>query len=165
MEKVYDLNAIHNFDNEFGKFVDWFMKSDLAADTVLIVTADHAAYPSEERKELFGAEKFPADFMNEVPFIGFYKAVEPAKFDADGRNSLDSAPTLLHMLRIREAKNYFLGCSLFESKCALQFHYAYNAGNAFFGSKHGHATELRNKEMRRKIMDFYNLSENDEGGR
>lgn len=53
--------------------------------------------------------------LDQIPFLIYYKGITPETIDADGRNSLDFAPTVLDYLDI-SAPNYFLGESLFVQK-------------------------------------------------
>lgn len=154
------LNSVYNFDYQFGKFYTWFKQSALYDNTIIILTADHCAFPSEDRAKLMGEKSiYPGIFLNTIPFIVSFKDITPAVIDVAGKNSIDFAPTLLHLLRINEGKNYFLGCSLFE-KCNKKFEYYEAIGNEFYSTEFN---TLKNVEKEQKypqlITDFYNLSD------
>lgn len=152
------LNTIHNFDDAFGKF--WHSVKN-TKDLVIILTADHAAWPSKLYDQTFSTHrKYPTD---KIPFAVWYNGIEPAVFDVHGRNSLDFAPTLLQSMGIKQAFNYFLGCSLFSTECSKQFDHIYSQGDGLFL----HTPSLRTLDNRnvedkaiiQKIIDFFNLSE------
>lgn len=122
------LNRIHNFDYQFGKFLTYFLNSKLSNNTILIVTADHATFPDPSYRKISKAEFF----IDKIPFIIHAPFIDlPKTYDAKGRNSLDFAPTLLHMLNIKHEENMFLGCSLFEN-CKTQDFSVSAMGYGFF---------------------------------
>lgn len=110
------LNSLHNYDHALGLFLDYFRHSPYAANTILIVTADHATYPDADYRAVAGADLEPY-FVDHIPLLidDPFRHL-PATLDADGRNSLALAPTLLQLLGIRTARNSFLGHSLFEPR-------------------------------------------------
>lgn len=110
------LNGLHNYDHALGVFLDYFLASPYARNTILIVTADHATYPDADYRAVAGANLAPY-FVDHIPLLiddPFHHL--PTTFDAEGRNSLDLAPTLLQLLGIRNTRNSFLGQSLFEPR-------------------------------------------------
>lgn len=110
------LNGLHNYDHALGVFLDYFLASPYARNTILIVTADHATYPDADYRAVAGANLAPY-FVDRIPLLiddPFHHL--PTTFDAEGRNSLDLAPTILQLLGIRDARNSFLGQSLFEPR-------------------------------------------------
>jgi len=152
------LNTIHNFDDAFGKF--WQSVKD-RKDLVIILTADHAAYPSELYDKTFSTHrKYPVD---KIPFAVWYNSVNPTVFDAQGRNSLDFAPTLLQAMGIRQAFNYFLGCSLFSAECSKEFDHIHSEGGGLFlltpSLRKLDNRNADDKAIIQKIRDFFNLSE------
>jgi lipoteichoic acid synthase len=111
------LNRFHNFDVQFGAFLERFKSDPQFANTVLIVTGDHAAYPAPEFTAVEDVR--PGFFIDRIPFMIYWNGIKPHQIDVEGRNSLSFAPTLLELARVREARNYFLGCSLFAPGCSL----------------------------------------------
>lgn len=51
--------------------------------------------------------------VDEIPFYIYYKGMDSKVIDAQGRNSLSLAPTILDYLDISD-ENYFLGDTLFS---------------------------------------------------
>jgi arylsulfatase A-like enzyme len=92
-----------------------FQNSDLADNTIIVFTADHASYVDMGWNQAFPDYERAFGSLDRVPFFIYYKGVKPQKVDAQGRNSLDMAPTLLDYLDV-SAPNYFLGSSLFLQK-------------------------------------------------
>jgi len=110
------VNKLHNLDAAFGEFLDWFQASPYADNTVLVFTADHATYPEPAYREAAGAGLKPY-FVDRIPLLVLDPLHRlPATMDADGRNSLSFAPTLLQLLGVPQADNAFLGRSLFEPR-------------------------------------------------
>lgn len=108
-----ELNKFYNLDYQFGAFWEKFENSSLADNTVLIFTADHAAYQDSDFTGAFSSYTRESSQVDQVPLCIYYVGIEPETIDAQGRNSLDLAPTILDYLDI-SAANYFLGESLFN---------------------------------------------------
>lgn len=105
------LNRFHNFDEQFGKFIDEFMKTDMAKDTIIILSTDHASYHSPE---YLSALNSTADsFIGKIPLLIYWDGVEHEIIDVYGRNSLNLTPTILDLIDVEYSPNYFLGTSLF----------------------------------------------------
>ncbi|MDO4805551.1 MAG: sulfatase-like hydrolase/transferase [Lachnospiraceae bacterium] len=107
------LNKFYNLDLQFGKFMQKFMKSDLAENTVIFFTADHAAYQDRLFNISFPDYERVHTELDRIPFFIYYKGIEPLAVDVEGRNTLDFAPTVLDFLDISE-NNFFLGTTLFS---------------------------------------------------
>lgn len=105
-------NKFYNLDYQFGKFLEKFNKDSMSDDTILIFTVDHSTYPEKEFVETFKT-KSPY-FVDRVPLIIYGKNIKPNEIDVKGLNSLSLAPTILDILGIHNAKNMFLGNSLFS---------------------------------------------------
>jgi len=151
------LNIFHNFDYQFGQFFKNLQKDVLLRKkTALILTADHAAFFDKNYVETFNDNR--NIFMGKIPFILYYDGIEPRIIDVNGRNSLDFTPTLLHMLRIQKAYNYFLGCSIFDSNCTSQFQYIFNHDDIYYHTNYG---KLNSQSPIVKLIEnYYHLSEN-----
>lgn len=108
-----ELNKIHVLDAALGEFLDYFLASDFAKNTILVFTTDHATYWGEEDyRKLFPSGLKPY-FIDRVPLLVFDPSGGlPPSLQAGGRTSLDLAPTLLHLLGMSHARNSFLGNSL-----------------------------------------------------
>ena len=108
------LNRIHNLDYELGKFLRYFKQSSWASNTYLIITTDHATFPEPAYTEIIKQDT-PYYFVDRIPLLIYdpYKGL-PDNIDANSRNSLDLAPTILNLLGIQEIENSFLGHSLLD---------------------------------------------------
>ncbi len=110
------LNKLHNYDHALGKFLDYFFASPYAKNTILILTADHATYPEQPFRSAAGSDYQPL-FVDRIPLIVYDPTHQlPAVYDAQGRTSIDFAPTLMQLLGVQHADNSFLGTSLFEQR-------------------------------------------------
>ena len=153
------LNSLHNYDDAFGKFIRKVRKEK---NVTVILTADHAAYPSPLYNETFHKQR--QYFVDKIPFAIWSLGISPKKINVNGRNSLDFAPTLLNMMNINNEFNYFLGCSLFDKNCALNFDHITAIGSAFFTTKNssinvlGVSRESSDNPVIQKIIDSYSLS-------
>src|SRR5690606_39810801 len=58
--------------------------------------------------------RFSRDWSSDVCSSDLH--VLPETFDAQGRNSLDLAPTVLQLAGVQSRRNAFLGASLFEER-------------------------------------------------
>lgn len=154
-----NLNNIYAFDKNFGDFIKFILSdTELVEKSAVILTADHACSYLSENK-IFGISR--DHFMDKIPLVLWYKGVKPSFLDAGNKNSLDFAPTLLHWLRISKAKNYFLGCSLYDSECQSSLQYIFNDGDIFYSSypyKQLHPYVEEDKKIINKIKDYYHLS-------
>jgi len=117
-ENSYVLNTFHNFDLVFGLFWNYFKDSPHAQDTIVVLTSDHATFPSRDYLKL-GIDASPA-FADEIPFLIYHPDLTSNfQFDAASRTSLDFAPTVLNILGIESQKTAFIGTSLFAEKTAI----------------------------------------------
>ncbi len=108
------LNRIHNLDYELGPFLRYFKNSRWATNTYLIITTDHATFPEPAYIEII-KQKTPYYFVDRIPLIIYDPSKTlPPVMDANSRNSLDLAPTILNFLGIKGIKNSFLGHSLLD---------------------------------------------------
>ncbi len=110
------LGKLHNYDAAFGEFLRYFEASPWADNTLLVFTADHATYPEPPFREVAGADLKPY-FVDRIPLLvrdPFHRL--PKTLDAQGRNSLDLAPTVLQLAGLQTRANSFVGRSLFEPR-------------------------------------------------
>jgi arylsulfatase A-like enzyme len=85
----------------------------LSSNTLVVFTTDHASFVDDDYILSFYPAYERADtFCDRIPLVFYYEGITPGVVDADGRNSLDLAPTVLDYLDI-DSPNYFLGSSLF----------------------------------------------------
>lgn len=152
------LNRIYNYDIAFGEFVDFLKKKQVFDNTVLVFTTDHAAYNAIDLGKAF--DNVSGYFVDRIPLMIYWNGVEHSVIDADGRNSLDFAPTILDLLAINH-ENYFLGESLFLDKKNI-----YNTHSAiadyFFTTQNNKVEYLDNldEEIFKQIQKNYVISLN-----
>lgn len=112
------LNTIHNTDNAFGQFWQYFKDSKYAENTIIVYTSDHTHYYSRPYTKLMTAyeeQDYQKLFIGQIPMIIYDPTAKlPATFDAHYATSIDLAPSLLHLLGLPNEKNAFLGTSIFE---------------------------------------------------
>lgn len=151
-------NKFYNADVWLGNFVSWFKNSKFYDNTLLIITADHATFPTPDYNESFDTNA--TYFVDRVPFVMIGGGMPIQKFDAKGRTSIDLTPTLLDLLNINKFDNYFLGCSLFDKECHSIFSHFVAIGHQFFeireekGAYKPILTDSNND-----ITEYYNISE------
>ena len=108
------LNKFYNADCQIGAFMEKFKNSPLADNTMVVITADHATYCDEDFRNTF-PDYYRADMScDEIPLMIYYRG-NAASVNAQGRNSLDLAPTILDLLNIGYPDT-FLGDSLYKAK-------------------------------------------------
>jgi hypothetical protein len=167
--RSYCLNTIHNFDDAFGRFLDFFFRSPLAESTVVVFTADHCHYPTRSYEEVVRRHfpDLPRILVDEIPLI-VYSPVHrlPITFDAGFRTSLDFAPSLIHLLGLPQRSNPFLGRSIFSSAArndhgpgiaviGTDVFLVDRSGIARRGHSRGHAKELwRVQRLMRYLADL-----------
>ncbi len=113
------LNAMHNFDNELGFFMNWFENSKFSQNTIIILSTDHAHFPDREYKKLLKenedlAKGFEPVFCDKIPFIVYNAKNLPSYFDAKSQTSLSFSPTILHFLGYKNYRNAFMAGSLWD---------------------------------------------------
>jgi len=116
--KYNSLNTIHNMDNAFGNFWEYFKSSKYANNTIVIFTSDHAHYYEKSYLSIMKQYKeldYKKIFIDQVPLI-VYDPVNklPKKFIANSATSLDLAPTISQLMNIKNEANSFMGNSIFE---------------------------------------------------
>ncbi len=114
------LNRFHNFDTQFGEFIRRFRESPLSKNTILIVTSDHATFPAPEFLAVEDAT--PNVFVDRIPLMIYWDGVRHLNLDMKGRNSLAFAPTVLNIVGLKNERNFFLGCSIFQDECLPSNH-------------------------------------------
>jgi phosphoglycerol transferase MdoB-like AlkP superfamily enzyme len=112
----YILDSIHNYDNAFGKFWEYFRRSDLYANTIVVFTADHAHFQGRDFVKLVGNQSdYQYYFVDKIPLLIYHPGLKlPPSFDADFASSIDLAPTIAHLLQLRNRANPFIGRSIFD---------------------------------------------------
>nr|WP_051527168.1 sulfatase-like hydrolase/transferase [[Eubacterium] cellulosolvens] len=151
-------NRCYNLDYQFGKFMKKYEKSDLAKNTIVVFTTDHASYVDNSYRSAFPGKKRKSRVCSRVPFFIYYPGIRPQTVDVKGRNSLDMTPTVLDYLNI-SADNYFLGCSLLSPE-KNDFDVVFDDPDEEWWTAGGQLTELDKSEsaIQQKIFDYYALA-------
>lgn len=149
------LNKFHNQDFWFGKFLERFNSSELAKNTLLIFTADHATYPTPEYQKVFHTSC--SVFHDQIPLYIYKKGIEPHTVDVHFRTSLALTPTVLDLLRITEVTNHFLANSLFSEPTKWE-RYAAQGIPTFHVDDDGVVRENHSPEFTEMLKDFYQIS-------
>ncbi len=111
-ENVFD--TFHSTDDAFLSFWNEFINGPLAENTMVVVVADHAAFPSEPLKEVF-PELEEISYYDEIVFLAYVPdTILPRRVDTRA-SGVDFAPTLLHILDIN-IPNSFEGYSIFDQR-------------------------------------------------
>jgi len=128
------LNRMHNYDAQLARFVSYFFASSYAKNTVLVFTSDHATYPEPDMVAAVKGEEYQPLFVDRIPLLIHAPGVQlPERYDANGRTSVDLAPTILNLLGVQDRSNSFLGRSIFEGHRLLPFGVA-AIGNQFYAT-------------------------------
>ena len=157
---IAELNKFYNLDVWFGEFMRRFEESDLYDNTIIIFTTDHATYGDKEFVEAFPEYQRGHYFLDEIPLFFYYKGVESEVVEANGRNSLDFAPTVLDFLDMT-APNYFLGQSLFNDEDVSVFDTYYTEPGTYMSSENATIRELTGDELawfEDKLMEYFAIS-------
>jgi phosphoglycerol transferase MdoB-like AlkP superfamily enzyme len=113
---------MHNYDAQLEQFLSYFFASEYQRNTILVFTSDHATYPEPAMIVAVKGEEYQPYFVDRIPLLIHAPSVQlPERYDADGRTSVDLAPTLLNLLGIQDRSNSFLGRSIFEGQRLLPF--------------------------------------------
>ena len=140
------LNKFHNADHWFGEFMHRLYSSEMADNTIVIFTTDHASYSDADYLAAFKSKTNPE--MDRIPFFIYYKNCEYHEFDAEGRNSTCLAPTLMDFLDI-DVENYFLGFTLFARKEATNNNYdtVFFDGTSYYTSENSKVEKMKEEPM------------------
>lgn len=141
------LNRFYDLDVQIGEFIEAFEESDLAENTVIIFTADHATYQDTDFNTAFPDYERTVTTIDRIPLMIYYEGVEPETYNADGRNSLDMVPTVLDFLDM-DTENYFLGDSLFAAENNSMFDTYYESVGSYYGTAGGEVAVLDADEIR-----------------
>jgi phosphoglycerol transferase MdoB-like AlkP superfamily enzyme len=153
------LNKFHNFDVAFGTFLKKFMSSDLKNNTILIYTTDHASYASPDYAKTMDDTR--SEFVSTIPLMIYYPGVKAKTIDAKGRNTLGLAPTIMDLMGVNKAKNYFLGTSLYTNN-PTQYETTTEIGNSFYTTVNQSVQPLPDSaaKLKSRILKFDSVSLN-----
>lgn len=111
------LNTIHNLDDAFGKFWQYYKNSPYADNTMVIFTADHAHFYDESYLQAIRSSAqtdYQRIFADRIPLIIHdpFRNL-PKSYNAWNSTSVDFAPSLVHYLGFKNDQDPFLGGSIF----------------------------------------------------
>ncbi|MBO4862966.1 MAG: sulfatase-like hydrolase/transferase [Eubacterium sp.] len=156
-----ELNKFYNLDCQFHEFVNNLSKSDLANNTIVIFTSDHATYQDDSFNTAFPDYERDNVAIDRIPLFVFYKGVGSGHINVKGRNSLDLAPTILDMLNI-SAPNYFIGTSLFSEEADNICEFCFTDSNMKYTTRDGNIRKLEGNELEefdRMLKEYYITNE------
>lgn len=111
------LDTFHNLDSAFGDFWRYFKSSPYYQDTIVILTSDHATFASPSYKALIknDGDKTPF-FIDTVPFLIYHPELrEQIEYDAKSVSTVNFAPSVLHLLGVKNQITAFVGHSIFDA--------------------------------------------------
>ena len=118
---VYDngkssvLNTTFNFDHAFGLFWSYFKKSKYYNNTIVVLTADHAHFPSMKFVKIAG-KKFQKLYCDEIAFVVYNPISKVHGSFYAYSSSIDFAPSIVEILGFQNRKNSFIGQSIFSDR-------------------------------------------------
>jgi hypothetical protein len=155
----YSLNTAHSFDHAFGRFLEFFLHSPLARDTLVVFTTDHCHYTEKTYTEIMrphfpDLSRIPVDTIPLIIYSPLHRL--PDTFDADFRTSVDFTPSLIHLLGLPQRPNPWLGRSIFSSHARRDFRpgIVLIGTDLFFVDRNGIARRGRLREYAR---DFWKV--------
>ena len=125
------LNSVFSTDAGFGYFWSYFKQSKYSENTMVIVTADHALFPTADYLRVRGKGVGYYDRIPLMIYSPFHKSLMGTRDDVSG-SQLDIAPTLFELMGI-DSVNSFLGLSLISDRK----HYPYLFGKVNLASRIG----------------------------
>lgn len=116
--KSFLLDTFYNFDQAFGEFWTFFKNSKLRNNTIIVLTSDHATWPSTEYTRLAkDSTAWSGKFSDEIPLLIYHPELQVSKkLNANNASSLDFTPSILHLMGATPEKSPFLGKSIFSKK-------------------------------------------------
>jgi len=126
----YITDTFHNFDTQFGKFWTYLKNSPFYENTIVVLTADHATFPGRDfRKIIKGSKGYTSLFIDKIPLIIYHPQLTERKSkDAKFTSSVDLAPSLAHLMGLKNFKNSFVGKSIFDDSINSQRAYGRGDG-------------------------------------
>lgn len=162
------LNRFHELDESVSQFLDAFEASSFTENTLLIITADHAAYPEPPVVEAFkNSPQFSRYFVDQIPLIIRVPGInKPMRFANGVRTSLDLAPTVLHLLNFVDQEHAFLGTSVFDEQFEPNVNWGMIGTSLYSIDETGVTAVARRKggmqaQLVRSAIAYYNQLEED----
>lgn len=158
------LNRFRNSSAWFGNFMEKLEENGYLEDTIVIYTSDHSIYKDNDFWDNFPDYEVSFEACgscDNIPLFIYYDGVEHSVIDANGKNSIDIAPTILDFIGI-SGDNFFLGNSLFSTdNYQTDFETTYWCETNMCSTENGVIRELtaeENEEMTDKIQRYIALS-------
>lgn len=158
------LNRFYDLDVQIGTFLKRFYESELAENTIIVLTSDHATYQDADFVMAFPEYERADPSVDSIPLIISYQGVTPEKYEACGRNSLDMAPTILDFLDM-PAPNYFLGDSLFAAESGSFFDTYFESVGICYDTAGGEVRILSAEQMQEfdeRLAKYYAVKFSDD---
>jgi phosphoglycerol transferase MdoB-like AlkP superfamily enzyme len=108
------LNCVYSTDAGFGVLWDYFRTSRYKDNTIVIVTSDHALFPTAEYLGVRGEDIGYYDKIPLMIYSPFHASLMGGVDDVRG-SQLDIAPTLFELLGL-DSHNSFIGLSLLSDR-------------------------------------------------
>lgn len=153
------LNKFYDLDTQVGIFLEKFQESELAENTVFILTADHATYQDADFTAAFPDYERRCPQLDRVPLIIYYDGIAPAVYDVNGRNSLDLAPTVLDFLDM-SMENCFLGASLFAPEGESDFDTCFESLGTYRSTANGEISLIPGEqlqEIEKRVIRYFSI--------
>lgn len=162
-----EINKFYNLDAQLQAFFERYEQGELARDTLIVITGDHCTYQDKAFTEAFPDYPRYCTEIDRVPLILYYPGIQSERVDAQGRNTLDLAPTVLDYIDV-SAPNYFLGDSLFGlgqevREDVLPFDRIFFDGSYIYRTDLGEEIELQDamrQDALERIMEYFAVSIN-----
>ena len=158
------LNRFYDVDVQIGTFLNQFNESELAKDTIIVLTTDHATYQDADFVTAFPDYNREVATLDRVPLMIYYKGIIPKQYDVNGRNSLDMVPTILDFLDM-SAPNYFLGDSLFTPESGSSYDTFFESVGSSYCTADGEINILSTdqlKEFEKRLAIYYVMKLSDD---
>lgn len=155
------LNRFYYLDAYIGQFLEEFKASDLADNTIIVFTTDHATYADQKYSNAFTNHKRECTDVDTIPLFIYYKGIDHQEIDVSGKNSLCLAPTILDYLDI-DSENYFLGTSLFDANASTDFDSTFYDASYLVSTKDNQIRYLEDLEVDdflSQVLSYYTALE------
>ena len=156
-----EINKFYNMDYQFGLFMEKFENSSLKDNTIVIFTTDHATYQDDSFDISFPGRERKVITIDEIPLFIYYNGVDAQVVDAEGRNTLNLAPTVLDFLDI-SAANYFIGTSLFSRMVGSICETTYQETSITYSTANGKVAKMEEAELNHfqgMLESYYKVKE------
>jgi len=134
------LNCVYSTDLAFGLFWEYFKKSRYKDNTIIIITADHPIFPTNDYLQLRKSKPSYYDYIPIAIYSPFHPDLMGTRDNTIGTN-IDIAPTLFELIGL-DSRNSFLGLSLLSDRKSYPYYIGrinleskFNTENTFWSDK------------------------------